>query len=116
LNDDYVEALKELEFRNPQKWQIYGLGHWGVITDALVYHNWAEQDFEPNNALELMCGLDWGYVNDPTAFICSLLDEENKTIYIFKEWYAKGQTNPQIANALKEMGFAKSTIICDSAE
>lgn len=44
------------------------------------------------------------------------MDEEAKTIYIFKEWYECGKTNPEIAKAIQSLGFAKSVIICDSAE
>ena len=44
------------------------------------------------------------------------LDEENKTIYIFREWGDTNKTNGEIADIIKSLGFSKSTIICDSAE
>ena len=63
-----------------------------------------------------MVGLDFGFVNDTTALICSLLDEKNKKIYVFDEWGDVGKTNPEIAQVLKDKGLAKSVIIADSAE
>lgn len=63
-----------------------------------------------------LAGLDFGYVNDPTAIVCSLLDEDRKTIYVYNEYYRTGLLNNEIADILKGMGLSKSTIIADSAE
>jgi hypothetical protein len=46
---------------------------------------------------QLLCGLDFGYTNDPTQFIASILVEEEKRIYVFKEWGGTGFLNDQIA-------------------
>ena len=66
--------------------------------------------------MPLLCGLDFGYVNDTTAAIFSLLDEKNKKLYIFKEWGDVGKTNDEIAAVISTLGFSKSVIIADSAE
>ena len=60
--------------------------------------------------------MDFGYTNDPTAFIASLLVEEEKKIYVFREWGGTGLTNPDIARGITSLGFSKSMIIADSAE
>ena len=117
LSKEYVDALEELRVRNPRKARIYCDGEWGSL-DRLVYENWKVQDFNYLDFAdkELLCGLDFGFVADPTAFVASLLDEENKRIYVFREWGAQGKTNPEIAQAITSLGFSKSLIICDSAE
>lgn len=117
LPKEYVEALDEMEIRNPQKYRIYGRGEWGVDADGLVFQNWRVEDFNHAETTgQLMCGLDFGFVNDITAFVASLLDEENKRIYIFKEWGATGKTNADITKQIEKLGFNKSVIIADSAE
>ena len=63
-----------------------------------------------------MCGLDFGYTNDPTAFVASVLVPNENRIYVFKEWGGPGYLNDEIAKAIKDFGFAKSVIIGDSAE
>ena len=63
-----------------------------------------------------MCGLDFGYTADPTAIICSWIDEDTKTIYVYNEFYQTGLLNNEIAEQLKLMGLTKSIIIADSAE
>lgn len=114
LPQQYIEKLENMINTNPVYYHIYALGEWASL-DKLVFNNWTVQEFDHKQIKgELLCGLDFGYVNDPTAFIASILTED--TIYIFREWGDTGQTNPMIAKAIENMGFAKSLIIADSAE
>ena len=117
LNAEYVAELEELYIRNPQKARVFCDGDWGIDADGLVFHNWKVQEF--NNADidgALMVGLDFGFINDISALVASLLDEENKRIYIFKEYGATRKTNADLINIISSLGFNKSTIIADSAE
>lgn len=110
---NYMDALKK---RNPQRYKIEALGDFASL-DQQVYTNWRVEEFDYRDIKgELMCGLDFGFTNDPTAFTASLLVENEKKIYIFKEWGGTGKTNKDIADAITALGFAKSTIIADSAE
>lgn len=116
LPQDYIDSLMTLKTTNPAYYGIYVEGEFGSL-DKLVYTNWVEQEFNHEEITgTLLLGLDFGYVNDMTAFIASILDEQNKRIYIFKEWGNTGLLNNQISEGIKEMGFAKSLIIADSAE
>jgi phage terminase large subunit len=65
---------------------------------------------------DLLVGLDFGFVNDITALVASLLDEQNKKIYVFQEWGDTAKTNDEIAAIISSLGFSKSVIIADSAE
>lgn len=112
---DSAKRMEALKQRNPQRWKIEALGEF-VSLDKLVYTDWEIGVPPADNNFKLLCGLDWGFTNDPTAFVASLLDEENKILYVFKEWGATGKTNQDIAAAITNMGFAKSIIIGDSAE
>jgi hypothetical protein len=42
--------------------------------------------------------------------------ESERRVYVFKEWGGTGFLNDEIAKQIKEMGFAKSLIMADSAE
>lgn len=66
--------------------------------------------------MKAVFGLDFGYVQDPTALSCALVDEQAKEIYIFDEMYEKGMSNEKIAERITEMGYAKEKIVADSAE
>ena len=114
LPKEYIEALLEKQKSNPTYYKIYALGEFCTL-DKLVYYNWKVEDFDHTQIKgKLLVGLDFGYTNDPTALVASVMTD--KKIYIFKEWVDTNKTNPQIAQVIKSLGFQKSTIICDSAE
>lgn len=117
LNAEYIAELEELYTRNPQKARVFCDGEWGIDADGLVFHNFRVQEF--NHAEidgELLVGLDFGFVNDISALIASVLDEKNKRIYIFNEWGARGKTNKELVDVITRLGFNKSIIVADAAE
>ena len=112
----YIDALEEKQRTNYVYYKIYALGEFATL-DKLVFTNWRIEEFD-HAKLEgdLLVGLDFGFVNDTSALVASILDEQNKKIYIFQEWGAKGKTNQELAKVVKSLGFSKSVIIADSAE
>ena len=116
LSQDYIERMETMRITNPNRWTIEALGDF-VSLDKLVYSNWREEDFNHTEIKgELLVGLDFGFVNDVSALTASILDEENKKLYIFKEWGDINKTNEELAAIISSLGFAKSTIIADAAE
>ena len=61
-------------------------------------------------------GLDFGYVNDPSAFTHTKIDMKNKVIYVIDEFVKKGLLNNELAQVIKDMGYSKEVITADSAE
>lgn len=121
-----LAVFEEMKQKNPRRYKIEGLGEWG-IAEGLVYNNWEELDFDAqklktqtdrydNPIYQEIYGLDWGFSNDPTAMICSLVNEKTKEIFIYDEIYGYRMTNKQIADAIKAKGYGKCLIIADSSE
>ena len=119
LGKEYVEALDEMETRNPARYRVYGLGEWGVDTQGLVITNWRAEEFNPLElaaaGLEHRAGCDLGFV-DKTAIIDSLYDRENKIIYVFNEFYKSGCQLSEIAEAIGDMNLKKTKLYVDAAE
>lgn len=113
LPEDYITTIEKMAKTNPTYYRIYALGEFASL-DKLVFSNWKVGTVEDTSTWSLLCGLDFGYTNDPTAFVVSFMDGE--TLYVAKEFVRTGLLNNQIATAVTELGFAKSTIIGDSAE
>ena len=116
LGANVAERYEALKQRDYQRWQIEALGDF-VSLDRLVFQNVKVEEFNYADIKgQLICGLDYGFVNDISAFVASLLDEENKKLYVFKIWGDTNKTNQELANIIKAMGFGKSVIIADCAE
>ena len=119
LNPEYVQALDEMEIRNPEKYRVYGRGEWGVDSSGLVIKNWKTEVFDPMElaaaGLEHRAGMDLGWI-DKSAIIDTLYDKANHTIYVFNEFYKSGCQLSELAAAIKDMNLAKSKIKVDSAE
>lgn len=119
LPQEYVRAMEEMIVRNPAKARVYAFGEWGVDLEGLVIKNWRKEEF---NAMELAAaglehraGIDLGWV-DKTAIIDTLYDRENKTIYVFNEFYKSGCQLSDIVSAIGDMNLRKTKIFVDSAE
>jgi len=120
LGSDDIKIFEKMKVNNPRRYKIEGLGEWG-IAEGLIFENFEELDFNiedirkrPN--IKSAFGLDFGYTADPTAFIASLVDIDNKEIYIFDEHYQKAMSNKMIADTIKYKGYSKELITADSAE
>lgn len=116
LPREYIDNLQHLINTNPVYYRIYALGEWCSL-NKLVYTNVEYRDFDYAKIQgKTLVGIDFGFTNDMTAIMHSILDEQNKTIYICREYCSTGMTNPMIAKKIQEMGLSKHTIIADSAE
>lgn len=111
--DDIWELENE---KNEYYRNVYTYGNWGILGDV-IFRNWKVQDLTDmaKHFDRIKNGLDFGFTNDPTAYSRSHYDRKNKKIYIFKEMYRTGMTNPEIAASLK--GITRNEIIyADCAE
>ena len=118
LDEADKRLFENMKINNPRRYNVAGLGNWG-ITEGLVYDKvHLDYRFELTDMVnyKTVCGMDFGYTNDPTAFFIGFLDEKNKALYIWDELYEKGLTNRMIYDRLVSMGYGKESIVCDSAE
>ena len=120
LGEDDKKLFEKMKINNPRRYNIEGLGNWG-IAEGLIYSNFEELDFDieeikKRKNIKSAFGLDFGYTNDPTAFICLLVDLDNMEIFIFDEHYQKAMSNKMIVDMIKYKGYAKERIIGDSSE
>lgn len=119
--DETDRALyEEMRRRRPRQYAVAGLGEWGRSA-GLIFENWRVEDFDSaslrGEEYRHVFGLDYGYTNDPTAFIAAAeQDGEPKRLYIYDEHYARRMLNTDIANMLKQKGYAKERIRADSSE
>ena len=119
LGDDDRNLFLKMKEQNPRRYRIEGEGEWG-IAEGLIYEKVKVENFDVDEIRSIpdvksSFSLDFGFT-DPNAFICAMVDNTNKKIYVFDEWYKTGVTNRIIAQQIKDMGYGNQRIICDSAE
>lgn len=116
LSADYIQRMEDMRQTNPTRWKIEALGDF-VSLDRLVFQNWRVEEFDYNKIKgDLLVGLDFGFSVDISALTASIQVEEEKKIYVFKEWGDTNKTNEELAQVISALGFAKSIIMADSSE
>jgi len=120
LDSAYIKTLEDMAETNPYYYSVYVQGRFASL-DKLIYNNLRIEEFNYRDILKqpntkAIFGLDFGYVNDPSAFISAAVNEDSKKIYIFDEMYQKHLLNNEIAGWIISHGYSKEQIIADSAE
>lgn len=112
-----IENIEELANRNEAYYKIYALGEFATL-DKLIFPKYEKKIINKDNISNLKSyfGLDYGFINDPSAFMHVKIDEQNKVLYIVEEYVRKNLTNDKIATAIIDLGYSKEEIKADSAE
>ena len=117
LSDEYRAELERLKDRNPAYYRIYCLGEFATL-DKLVFPVYetkivSESDIE---GLKRWIGLDFGYINDPSAIVWGHIDTNKKYIYVTGEYVKRGMKNNEIAETMIDLGLSKDKSYGDCAE
>jgi len=116
LDEQYINTLKELERQDEQYYRIYALGEWGTVGN-MIYSNWSKEDLSDikESFDNIYNGLDFGFADDPTAYVRVHLDNKHKKIYIIDEFAKSGLHIDQIARKLDKI-MTNEIVTCDSSE
>lgn len=130
LDEADIAVYDRMRIANPRKYAVIGLGEWG-IAEGLIYNDWEVKPFDKTQIGQLQTddgekaegwkyhhifGLDYGYTNDPAAFIAAAVNPLDHLLYIYDEHYQKGMLNSGIAEMIQAKGYGKERIYADCAE
>lgn len=117
LDEGYCRELDNLSIRNPAYYRIYALGEFATL-DKLVFPVWTKKIISDEEVagLKHWIGLDFGYVNDPSAIVHGFIDVPGKKIYVRGEYVKRGMLNDEIGMTMIAMGLHKDKSYGDSAE
>lgn len=94
-------------------WRVYGEGETGGV-EGNVYPSYEVIDELPETYTGRCLGLDFGFVNDPTAIVD--IRFEGWDLYVDLLCYETGLLNSAIADYLNGQGLNRVVTVCDSAE
>ena len=120
LPQSYIDELEQMKEYDFDLYRVAKLGHYGVNGEKVLpqfqvmEHNKVIDKVSklPNRLIKY--GLDFGFVTSYNALISIGIDENNKDLYIFNEYYTKGKTDIEISEDIKE--YKDKLIIADNAE
>ena len=82
---------KEMEWdrqRDPDKYQHVWLGGYEERSEARVFKNWTEREFESPSDASFLYGADWGFSVDPSVLVRCYV--QGRQLFIDREAYAIG--------------------------
>jgi len=119
LDESDKQRYLDLYETNPRRARIVADGEWGVA-EGLVFDNFQTKDFNPLQKIkdiqETTHGMDYGFTNDPTTLVSSVVDLQNKHLWIYDEHYEKGMLTDDIYKVLHDKRLLETSITGDSAE
>lgn len=117
LDDADLRLFENMKKNNPRRYQVAGLGNWGIV-DGLVYEHWKEEEFTLDQVIDCdsVNGIDFGYTNDPAAVFIGFIDTEHKKLYVWDEIYKKGLSNKKLYEEIENSHYQKKSFTADCAE
>lgn len=115
---EFIEEANATKQRNERRyrWEYLGeaIGSGVVPFDNLEFRTITDEKVA--NFDNCRDGVDFGYANDPLAFVRWHYDKKHATIYAAKELYGVKISNRKLAEWIQNQGYSTDHIYCDSAE
>ena len=122
LPPDYLGNLEEMKTYDPDLYRVARLGRFGINgvrvlpQFEVMPHENVMAEVAKIPARFHFAGCDFGFETSYDAVIKMAVDDENKWLYIYDEFYKNHLTLDQLAKAVKQMISAGELLRCDSAE
>lgn len=112
LSQNIVNALELRKGDGTSNWwRVYGLGEIGSL-EGNVYDGWIPVDDIPQSAVLKRYGVDFGFINDPTAVV-AVYEDEDESLYLKTELCDIKILTPVLIDKLKKL--PDSLFVCDNA-
>lgn len=110
-----AEATKERSEKR-YRWEYLGeaIGSGVAPFENLVFRKITDEEIARFDNIRQ--GNDFGYANDPLAFVRWHYDKKKRVIYAIDEIYGVKISNRELAERIREKGYQSQMITCDSAE
>lgn len=122
LADDYREQLEDMKNYDLDLYRIARLGQFGINGVRVLPQFEIQSHGEVMKAVEKIprrykfVGMDFGFVESYNAVVRMAVDNENKWLYLYWEYYKNRMTDDETADALQEFVRTRELIKADSAE
>ena len=118
-NESNITDLTGKDLRRYIRYRDVILGGWMDAIEGVIFPDWEIYTELPDEDLLTVYGLDWGFSNDPAAFVEVNIDHKHKKAYLRQHVYQTGLRNSQLAEKVLNVlgGEHEDTyIVADSSE
>ena len=124
LPESYIDELEDMRNYDPDLYRVARQGRFGVngirvlpqfeVMDAET----VEREIRDLPSRFKFVGMDFGFETSYNAVVKMAVDDKNKWLYIYQEFYKNHMTDPETARALVEWDpdIKRTNIIADCAE
>lgn len=122
LPNSYVEELENTKVYDLDLYRVARKGRFGVSGRKVLPQFESKPHAEVMAAINAIyrpiykAGMDFGFEESHNALIRMAIDDKEKILYIYWEYYTKGKDDPEIADDLQEFARTNERIKGDSAE
>lgn len=123
LPESYIDTLDEMADYDPDLYRVARLGQFGMNgIRVLPQFRVAESHEEVMEKVKKIpkkyhfIGMDFGFEVSYNAVVKMAVDDKNKILYLYWEYYKNHMTDPETAADLRKLGLEKEQISADCAE
>lgn len=123
LPDSYIKTLDEMKTYDPDLYRVARLGRFGLNGKRVLpqfevaeSHEAVMQAVQSIPSRYLFTGMDFGFEESYNAVIRVAVDDINKWLYIYWEYYKNGMTDDRTAKELSAEGLNRVQIVADSED
>lgn len=120
---EYVRNLDEMQFYDPDLYRVARLGQFGLNGIRVLPQFTVAQSHEAvMRAVQgipskfKFTGFDFGFETSYNAVVRMAVDDREKVLYIYWEYYKNHMTDDKTAEELAELGLQGEQIIADNAD
>lgn len=122
LPEEYIEQLEEMKEYDQDLYRIARRGEFGVNGTKVLPQFIEKPHYEVIEAIDKIknkiyrAGMDFGFITSYNALIRLCIDDDEKILYIYWEYYKNQMTDDRTALEIDEFRVSKELIRADQAE
>ena len=118
----YLNELQDIKNYDPDLYRVAWFGRYGItgmkVLPQLVRmpHKDVIKQVEAIDEEFKFTGMDFGFETSYNAVVRMAVDDENKILYVYDEYYKNKMTDAETAVELEELGYKDELIIADNED
>lgn len=122
LPKSYLQELQDIQEYDPDLYRVAWLGRYGINGMKVLPQLVRLPEKDVMNQIVIIpeeyhfTGMDFGFETSYNAVVRCAVDDDNKILYVYDEYYKNKMTDNETAEELAELGYKDELITADSED